>query len=145
MDLQTLLDERAIEQQLYRFARAMDSRDWDTLAAICSPDIVAEFGTGEVRGSEAVVELIRSYLDNCGVTQHLLGNVLVSVEGDSARSEAYVADLHLSRQTESGDYFRTLGNYSDRWQRVDGDWRLAERRKDNRALMGSMDVFKPAS
>ncbi len=144
MSLQQLLDERDITRQLTRFARAMDSRDWDTLAAICMPDAVAEFGTGEVQGAAAIIELIHSYLDHCGTTQHLLGNVLVEVDGDRARSEAYVADIHLARSAESEAYFRTLGNYHDQWLRHQGEWRLVERRTDNRALMGTMDVFKPA-
>ena len=144
MDLKTLVDERDIQRQLIRFARAMDERNWPALEAICNPDIVAEFGTGEVTGSAAVVELIRAYLDHCGPTQHLLGNILIDVNGDEATSEAYVADIHLSANADSDDYFRTLGNYMDRWVRVGDSWRLAERRKDNRALMGTMAVFNPA-
>ena len=66
MDIETLIAEREIYRQLVHFARAMDERNWDALAAIVTDDIRAEFGTGEVVGAEAVAGLIRSYPDNCG-------------------------------------------------------------------------------
>jgi SnoaL-like protein len=141
MEIEVLLAEREIYRQLVRFARAMDERDWDVLAAICTDDISAEFGTGEVLGPDAVIGLIRSYLENCGTTQHLLGNVLIDVAGKSATSESYVADLHLARDENRDIQFRTLGNYSDTWVRRGGDWLLSKRVKNNRAIVGTMDVF----
>ncbi len=94
--LTLLLDERAIERALILFARAMDERDWSTMAAILTHDAFGDFGTGPLAGSAAIIELIRSYLDNCGPTQHLLGNVIVEVDGDTATSLAYVRDIHLN-------------------------------------------------
>ncbi|MGV0157898.1 nuclear transport factor 2 family protein [Mycobacterium colombiense] len=134
------VDERAIEQLLIRFARAMDDRDWPSLAAILAENAIADFGTGEQRGSAAVIDLIRSYLDRCGTTQHLLGNVLVHVTGDTATSRAYVRDLHLSTGEPQATFY-TLGDYHDRWERRGAQWRLVERIKDNRGIVGSLDVF----
>lgn len=133
-------DERDIERALIRFARAMDDRDWEGLSQILADDAVGELGTGRLEGSAAIIELIRGFLDNCGVTQHLLGNVLVDVDGDRATSRAYVQDLHLSRSNPDLT-FHTLGDYHDRWERRDGRWWLVERIKDNRGTVGSLDVF----
>jgi hypothetical protein len=133
-------DERDIARALITFARAMDDRDWAGLSQILAPDAVGEFGTGQLDGSAAIIEMIRGFLDNCGVTQHLLGNVLVDVDGDHATSRAYVQDLHLSR-SDPELTFHTLGDYHDRWERRDGRWWLVERIKDNRGTVGSLDVF----
>ncbi len=133
-------DERDIERALIRFARAMDDRDWNGLSKILAEDAVGDFGTGRLEGSAAIIELIRGFLDNCGVTQHLLGNVLVDVDGNHATSRAYVQDLHLSRSNPELT-FHTLGDYHDRWERRDGRWWLVERVKDNRGTVGSLDVF----
>jgi hypothetical protein len=143
MTIEVLLDERDIQRQLIKLARAMDDRDWQALQSILAEDIAADFGTGEVRGSAAVSELIRSYLDNCGTTQHLLGNIFIDVEGTRATSESYVSDMHLSKNEALDTRFRTLGNYSDTWVKVDGVWLLSKRVKNNRAVIGSMDVFEP--
>jgi ketosteroid isomerase-like protein len=139
--LQQLLDERAIEQALVRFARAMDDRDWDALGEIMAEDVVADLGEGRLAGPAAIIALIRKYLDRCGTTQHLLGNILVAVSGDEATSRAYVFDQHLPASGQSGHTFHTLGDYRDRWQRRGGRWRLVERTKLNRAHVGTLDVF----
>jgi ketosteroid isomerase-like protein len=133
-------DERAVERELIRFARAMDDRDWATLATILTDDAVGDLGSGPLQGSAAIIALIRSYLDHCGTTQHLLGNIVVDVTGDTAVSRAYVHDLHLSTGQPQAT-FHTLGDYHDRWERRDRRWRLVERMKDNRGTVGSLEVF----
>jgi hypothetical protein len=133
-------DERAIERALIRLARAMDDRDWAQVSDIVAEDATGDLGTGTLQGRSAIIELVRSFLDNCGVTQHLLGNVLVDVSGDHGISRAYVHDLHLSSRSPERT-FHTLGDYHDRWERRSGEWRLIERIKHNRASVGSLDVF----
>ena len=72
---------------------------------------------------EAIVNLLRSFLDACGPTQHLLGNVLIEVQGDRASSRAYVSDMHLGSGVTEGQTFSTLGDYHDEWRLV--GWVLA--------------------
>ncbi len=139
--MQRLLDERDIGQALVRIARAMDARDWAALDSIIADDAEADFGTGALSGREAIIAIFREYLDPCGTTQHLLGNVLISVEGDQATSSAYVHDVHLANRPALEIRYYTLGDYRDRWERRAGAWWLVERIKHNRAHVGSMDVF----
>lgn len=143
MTIEILLDERDIQRQLTRLARAMDERDWRAVEDILAEEVIADFGTGEVRGRSSVIELIRSYLDNCGTTQHMLGNVLIEVSDCQATSESYVSDIHLGKDQSLETSFRTLGNYSDTWRKTGGVWRISRRVKNNRATLGSMDVFRP--
>ncbi|MBW0016698.1 MAG: nuclear transport factor 2 family protein [Mycobacterium sp.] len=140
--LQILCDERAIERALNLFGRAMDDRDWPSMADILAEDAQGDFGTGRLHGSAAIIDTIRGFLDSCGPTQHLLGNVVVEVTGDAAVSRAYVRDVHLSSDAGSPARFYTLGDYKDTWRRrADGTWCLTERIKFNRAYVGSLDVF----
>jgi ketosteroid isomerase-like protein len=141
--LRVLLDERDIERTLKRFARAMDDRDWTAMAEILADDATGDLGTGRLHGSAAMIELIRGFLDNCGPTQHLLANVVVDVDGDTAISRAYVHDVHLSSDADPSTRFYTLGDYTDTWlRRSDGSWELKERIKANRAHVGSLDIFR---
>ena len=140
--LQRLCDERDIQRELILFARAMDDRDWTAMAEILADDAEGDFGTGRLRGSAAIIELIRGYLDNCGPTQHLLGNVVIDVDGDTAFSRAYIRDVHLRTDADPSVRFYTIGDYQDTWQRrADGTWCLTERVKANRAHVGSLDIF----
>jgi ketosteroid isomerase-like protein len=139
--LQRLCDERDIQRALTLFARAMDDRDWTAMAEILADDAEGDFGTGRLYGSAAIIELIRGYLDSCGPTQHLLGNVVMDVEGDTAFSRAYIRDVHLRADADPSARFYTLGDYNDTWRKADGTWRLTERIKANRAHVGSLDTF----
>ena len=119
----------------------MDSRDWQTLETILAEDVSADLGAGEIVGRRKIVEFIRSFLDRCGTTQHLIGNVVIDVDGETATSQAYVCDVHLGKETKSDVTFRTLGEYKDEWVRVKDSWLLKRRIKENRATIGTLDVF----
>ena len=80
---------------------------------------------------DAVIGCIRHYLDKCGPTQHLLGNLLVEVDGDHATSQCYVSDMHLGTGDKAHVTFSTLGDYHDQWRRMldvhlDGGFHLAQ-------------------
>lgn len=141
LNLDLLLAEREIHRGLVTIARAMDERDWDSFRAVLLPDATADLGTGLVSGRDAIVAFIRSFLDACGPTQHLLGNVLIDVRGREATSRAYVSDMHKGLGEQSEVTFSTLGDYHDRWRLDDGAWRLAHRTKLNRATVGDISIF----
>ena len=138
-----LLAERDIARQLAGFARAMDARDWGALDAILAAEASADFGTGELAGRAAIVRVMRSFLDDCGPTQHLLGNLTIEVEGARARSRCYVSDLHLGTGEKSQLSFQTLGEYQDAWECRNARWWLVRRVKVNRAHLGSFAVLGP--
>lgn len=140
--LKMLCDERDIERALNLFARAMDDRDWATMAEILSDEAEGDFGTGRLRGTAAIIDMIRGYLDSCGPTQHLLGNIVIDVTGDTATSRAYIRDVHLNSAGDPSMRFYTLGDYHDTWRRNDdGKWRITERIKANRAYVGPLEIF----
>jgi ketosteroid isomerase-like protein len=141
--LQTLCDEHAVTRALTLFARAMDEHDWATLSSLLAADAEGEFGTGRLHGSAAIIEMIKGFLDSCGPTQHLLGNIIVDVAGDTAVSKAYVRDIHLNSRADPSTRLYTIGDYHDTWRRgADGSWRLTERIKHNRGYVGTLDVFE---
>lgn len=49
--------------------------------------------------------------------------------------------MHVGVGEKSGETFSTLGDYQDRWNKVDGVWRMCHRVKLNRAHIGSYDVL----
>ena len=139
--IEDLLAERSIYRNMVAFARAMDERDWDAFAEITSDDVTANLGQGELAGRDTIVAFIRSFLDHCGPTQHLLGNVIIDVDGDTAKSSAYVRDMHIGSGAQSDLRFYTLGRYYDDWQKIDNDWRMVRRVKQNPGYVGSLEIF----
>lgn len=141
MNIEDVITHHEIHTRLIQFARGMDNRDWAGLATILSDDATADYGNELLCGSAAIISSIRSYLDPCGTTQHLLGNLLVQSDGEYAESHCYVSDMHLGTGDRAHVTFCTLGDYHDRWHKRDGEWRMVHREKDHRGYIGTQDFF----
>lgn len=126
--LQALLDERAIVTQLGVLARILDTRAWDRVPEIVADEVTFDYGAaGEERGMAALLENFRRYLDRCGPSQHLLGSIIVEVEGDRALSRAYVQARHQGVGEKASAIFDSNGEYIDRWERRPEGWRMVRR------------------
>jgi ketosteroid isomerase-like protein len=132
-------DERAIERALYEVAAALDTRDWDALAAAFADDA---HGYG-AHGREAIVARVRAHLGGCGPSQHLLGNVRVTVDGDTASSLAYARVHHVGIGERSGAFYECLGEYTDAWARTSDGWLLTSRRFEVQIELGDRSVLQP--
>ena len=142
MDVQTLLDERDIVRALSRFARILDNKQWDSLTEVFSEDISFDYGTGEEQvGMAALRANMTRYLDRCGGTQHLIGSIVVDVQGDEAISRAYVQARHQSKNDPTGAVYDTNGEYVDRWAREKEGWRIIRRDASWSAFSGSPAVI----
>ena len=126
-DLQSLLDERAITRGLSRFARILDQKRWDDLGDVFADDLTFNYGVEKQQGIAALREQMRRFLDICGNTQHLIGSLLIDVDGDQAVSRAYVQARHQRRNDPVGPIFDSTGEYVDRWQRRPEGWRIVRR------------------
>jgi 3-phenylpropionate/cinnamic acid dioxygenase small subunit len=124
-------DRSEIETLLHRYAEAIDAGDFAAVGElfahgrICGPD-----GTTIAHGADGVTALYtattRRYPDDgTPKTRHMVTNVVVEVSGDTAevrsRFTVYQATDTLPLQPI------IAGDYADRFARVDGTWRFAER------------------
>lgn len=137
-------DEREIYRNIVQIARAMDERAWSMIDALVVPEATGDFGNGQLNSAAEILALLRSFLDDCGPTQHLIGNVLIEVDGDTATSMSYVADVHLGTESLDGEYFRTLGDYHDSWIRTPSGWKLTRRHKRHTGTIGNIEVLAHA-
>jgi hypothetical protein len=71
---------------LDRYAEARDTRRWALLSEVFVPELEFDFGEWTASSREQAVAMIRTYLDDCGPTQHLLSNYRIDINGDAARS-----------------------------------------------------------
>jgi hypothetical protein len=141
--IEHLFAEREIQRALTCLARAMDARDWEAVDDLLLPGATADFGMGMIAGRAEIVTFIRSFLDACGPTQHLLGNLLIEVDGEVATSRCYVSDMHKGLGDKSHLTFSTLGDYHDRWRKIDGRWLMSHRTKLSHAHIGDIRVLGP--
>lgn len=128
MTLQILNDERDIVRGLNDFTRLIDTRDYASVRNVFSSDLAFEYGEGEQRGIDALVALFSKFLNQCGPTQHLLGNIVVDVNGNEAVSRAYVQARHQGAGSKSHLFYDTNGEYRDCWRREKSGWRIVCRK-----------------
>lgn len=145
MSLETLLIEREIAQGFGRYARALDRREWALLDSVFAADVQADYNDGEYRveGRQALVAMIRSHLDGCGPSQHLLGNVTVELRGEQVESGCYIRAAHRGVGARAALTFETLGEYLVRWRRDVEGWRAVHWRLRVDLELGTREVLGP--
>jgi len=131
---QVVVDRAAIHEQLLLTTRGIDRLDAALLDEGLGPDVTLRIGEHGMTGTE-FLDRARADAPNRIATQHAVANHLVDVEGDHARSEAYLFGAigyepgkgppHMTG-TDGGVVLSGL-RYVDSWRRVDGQWRLTER------------------
>jgi SnoaL-like domain len=96
---------------------------------------------GRLEGFEAILARTRSALESLDASQHLLGNVVTAVDGDTAHATSYFQAQHVRAGTPGGDTYIIAGSYTDTPARTSGGWKIAERaqlylwRDGNRAVV----------
>jgi ketosteroid isomerase-like protein len=138
-----LADWVAVVEVCVRYARALDRRDWDLLASCFDDDAVVEYSDMEpITGIAALTDVCRQVLEPLDVSQHLLGNHHVEIDGDRAHSECYLHAQHVSHALAPADKY-VAGTYVDTLHRRDTGWKISRRRLEVAWTDGNPDVLAP--
>lgn len=143
MDLQQLTDRIEIEELLVRYSRAIDSKDFDTLETLFTPDATFDGGSlGCPTGAAAIRAMIEGTLTGLDATQHLVGKSLIELTGDEAEVRTYLFSQHI-RESAPGPvkHYALGGEYADRVVRTPDGWRIAYRRLDRMWKEGDRAVI----
>jgi SnoaL-like domain len=125
--LKQLLDERAIVATTIAYCWAIDNRQWDTLRErVFLADATAMLGS-ELDGIESIVSRIERALANLDVSQHMLSNHEVTIDGDTATSRCYFHAQHVRTSAEGSPNYIVAGIYADDFVRTDAGWRIKRR------------------
>ena len=137
-------DDRAeIIAVLDGYAECLDRRNWAGLDRVFAEDLEYDFGEWCASNREQAVKAMRSYLDGCGPTQHLLGNYRVEIDGERATSKVYVRAFHIGVGAAAGKTYEMAGEYRDRLERRAGRWLSVHRMGEVFWELGSRDVLGP--
>lgn len=126
--VQLLLDERDITRLCYRYGTALDARDWAGLRTCFTDDAVTVYeGLGEFQGYAAIEQVCQGALSPLDRSHHVITNVLVDVDGDTATAQCYLQAQHVKAGTAGGELYMIAGRYTDRLTRTPDGWRFARR------------------
>ncbi len=120
-----LLAKQEITEVLHRIARGTDRGDVALFASGFHEDGEDYHGLANGPVAQILATLGRSTL-LC--TQHLLGNVLIDLDGAVARVETLFTSFHQRRDDTGQLWDETLrGRYLDRFEQREGVWKIARR------------------
>jgi SnoaL-like domain len=125
-EVQTLVDEAAIRRVLHRYVRGIDRRDAELIRSCYHPGAIDHHGTF-TGDRDAYVVWVLGVLEATTFTSHHLTNVLIEVVGEAAVVETYAVAFHGGESTDRRANFVAGFRYVDRFERRDGEWRIAER------------------
>ncbi len=121
-----LADKQDCADLVFRLARAVDRCDAALMKELFHADATDDHGMfqGSARDFIAWVIPVLQAMDR---TQHIIGQVLIEVDGDTARGESYFIAHHAIPRPDGGVFMLAAGRYLDRFERRDGIWKIAHR------------------
>jgi hypothetical protein len=130
--IETLLAKQEIYELACNYCRALDRLDGELMRAVFFEDAYCEYGFYNGPAA-AFAEFAMGALGGHIANHHMLGNVLIEVEGNQAFGEVYFHAYH-KLEAASGAGFEDLviaGRYIDRYEKRDGVWKIAYRSERN--------------
>jgi 3-phenylpropionate/cinnamic acid dioxygenase small subunit len=129
MTLQDIADRIEIDDLLTRYATALDSKDWELWASCFTPDACIDYtAAGGVKGPlPEVRQWLAEVMAGFPMTQHLVTNRAVHIEGDTATCRSCLFNPMGVPDNDSLMVFFDGGYYRDKLVRTRDGWRIAER------------------
>ena len=122
----TATDHEVIRQLLSAYLRGFDARRSDEawLRSIFTDDVSVTFPIGEAGGLEELRDATRRAMNLWGRTLHLVGNEVVTLDGDTAEIGATLHATHVHRDDDPGDPLHIGANIEAEAVRTGTGWRL---------------------
>ena len=130
--LRLVEDRQAIHDVIIRYCRGVDRSEPDlVLAAFHDDAIDNHFGVvlpfREAIGTLKSVRSSGESLPSKTTSMHNICNMLIEVDGDFARCESYVTVIVRIPRDRGAIDWTHAGRYVDRFERRNGEWRIAYR------------------
>ena len=121
-------DERAIRRCLHRYCRGIDRCDADLVASAYHPDATDDHGAFNGLGTVFATYATDALRRHTEATMHMTGEPDIEFTSpDTAQVETYVQAVHRCRDDQGPYLERFGGRYVDRFEKRDGEWRIAHR------------------
>ena len=128
--LELLADRLEIQDVLSRYAWSIDSKQFDGLDDVFTPDAHIDYtSAGGIKGKyPEVKKWLSDVLPHFPAYQHLVTNHDIRIDGDTATSRcAFYNPMGMASADGQTSYFFCGGNYVDKLVRTDAGWRITER------------------
>ena len=125
--LRLMLDKQEIHEVMMRYCRAIDRMDEELLRSVYHPDAIDNHGLFNGAAADFIPWCMKQLGEAYIATQHVVSNELIEVQGDKAYCEFYFVAHHRYERKGEPRSMAAGGRYVDRFERRQGQWRIAER------------------
>jgi uncharacterized protein len=142
--LQSLVDRAAILEILSAIFRGADRRDWALCRSAFAEALEVDYGAPERLGAEALVERWRAALGALDMTQHLVSNYHLEVQGDTAQVTSEFIATHQKKSAPGGEMWTLGGGYEHTLARTPAGWRVIRMKMIPRWSTGNGGLIQEA-
>jgi len=125
LTIEDVLDREQIVACLHRYTRGVDRHDWELLRSAYHEDAVDDHGNF-VGTRDEFVTWVEQFHSQHVRHQHSITNITIDLDGDVAHTESYYF-VTMQFPDDSVPLNVNGGRYVDRFERRDGEWRIAAR------------------
>ena len=125
------MDEAAIAALLYRYARAVDTKDWELYRSVFTDDAYIDYSSAGAAtgGRDEVVEWFEANFGVIPWSMHYITNIESEIDGDAAKVRAmFYNPMQLPGMTEPS---YCGGYYHHELVRTPSGWRSRHLREEN--------------
>lgn len=137
-----LTDRESIQQLVAIYAKALDEKDYETVADCFALDATAQYGdfSALLRGREEITTHMQKALEPLRVTQHLFTNFIIENDAKIATMSCDVLAQHIAGDGDS-EMFLGGGKYTVALKKGEDRWRFFELTARSVWSMGNRDVL----
>jgi 3-phenylpropionate/cinnamic acid dioxygenase small subunit len=126
---QELHDRIALADVLVRFARAIDSRDWETYRLQFAASVEIDYRS--LLGGDVLVVSAENWAKQASrafagfqTTQHYISNQVSVIAGDRGVCDAYLCAEHFAQAKDDLEFWTLGGTYQAQFQRTEAGWKI---------------------
>lgn len=129
LDLQELSDRVEIQDLLARYTHAIDTRDWNALDRVFTPDAHIDYSAfgGAAGGLDEIKRFLAESMPMFESFQHLVGSSVVDIDGDTATARTICHNPMVLKGGQDPHLLICGLWYRDKLVRTPAGWRIAER------------------
>lgn len=139
LSLQEISDRMEIEDLMVRYSHAVDTRQWDLLDEVFTPDAEIDYSAmgGSVGDLATTKKFLADVLPNFLAFQHLISNSSITVDGDTATGRTMCHNPMIVAGADGKQNLMLCGLwYLDTFVRIDDRWRIKRRSEEKSYMFG---------
>jgi predicted ester cyclase len=145
----------ALIENYNAYAEGLDSKNWDMVRACFADDVIIDYGpmseaTGPSdapRKADDWMDYLKGVINKFDVTRHTITNHRVTISDEKISCVAYLTADHVKFEdpempiANPENVATVVGEYSNHYQKVDGQWKICQSALVVHYSTGNMALF----